>query len=46
MSMNYFLQLNNSGDRIKSAQEEYQAMAAKTPSSTFPSLPVKTPKAG
>ena len=39
MGMNYILQLSNANDRIKSAQAEYNTLAQKTPSATYPALP-------
>ena len=41
MSMNYILQVNEADSRIKTAQAEYQASAAKTPSGTYPVLSPK-----
>ena len=39
ISMNYILQLSAVKDRIKIAQEEYQTLAEKIPSATYPKLP-------
>lgn len=41
MTMNYILQLSGAADRIKLAKQEYQALAEKTPSATYPSLAMK-----
>jgi hypothetical protein len=41
MSMNYILQVSNASDRIKKAGEEYSALAARTPSSTYPTISMK-----
>ena len=41
MTMNYILQLSGAADRIKLAKQEYQALAEKTPSATYPSLVAK-----
>ena len=40
ISMNYFLQLSNAGDRIEKAQAQYQVLAEKTPSAIYPHLPM------
>ena len=39
MGMNYILQLSNANDRIKTAQSEYNSLAQKTPSATYPVVP-------
>lgn len=41
ISMNYILQLSHANDRIKTAQREYQELAEKTPSVTYPALASK-----
>jgi hypothetical protein len=41
MSMNYFIQVSNADSRIKTAMTEYQALAEKTPSATYPTLSEK-----
>ena len=41
MSMNYFIQVSQADSRIKTAMGEYQALAEKTPSATYPTLSEK-----
>ena len=41
LTMNYFLQFSNAGDRIKVAEADYQLLAEKAHSSLYAPLPVK-----
>lgn len=43
LSLRYFLQISNAGDRIKAAEREYQAIAEKAHSPIYAPLPVKAP---
>lgn len=40
LSLNYFVQISNAGDRVKAAEEEYQTMAGKAHSPVYAPLPV------
>ena len=44
LTMNYFLQISNAGDRIKAAEMNYQLLAEKAHSPLYVPLPVKTTK--
>jgi len=42
LSLNYFVQISNAGDRIKAAESEYQAVAEKAHSPVYIPLPFNT----
>lgn len=41
LSLNYFLQISNAGDRIKAAESDYQVVAEKAHSPVYAPLPVR-----